>query len=75
MSPIKSYWQNTHKGVFPHLEEIVVENYDGSLNIDVFDLYRDDSKLKEIKFLVVEQGNIRIEGDMLECLSHINKWL
>lgn len=54
-------------------ESIFSYNYDGSIHIDVFDLYRRDEH--EEVFLVIEEGNIRLEDNLSGCLSYINRWL
>jgi hypothetical protein len=53
-------------------DSIASENYDGSIHIDVFDLYRSD---KQEVSLVVEDGDIRLEGTLVECLDYIHRWL
>jgi hypothetical protein len=54
------------------IEMIRNTNYDGSIQIDVFDLYKCH---KEGNYLVVELGDIRKEGSIQECLDFIHKWL
>jgi hypothetical protein len=60
---------NYKNGVF---ESIQSKNYDESIHIDVFDLYKSDTK---DVFLVVEDGNTRHEDGLKNCLDYIHVWL
>lgn len=51
--------------------DIKSTNNDGSLSIDVFDLY----KLSLQLFSVREDGEERLVGNLEECLDYIHRWL
>lgn len=52
-------------------EFIHSENADGSINIDVFDLY----KIADGSYKVLENGNSRWKGTLQNCLDYIHRWL
>lgn len=47
-------------------------NYDGSIQLDVFDLYKSD---KEGICFVIEDGQIIHENNLKGCLNFVHKWL
>jgi hypothetical protein len=55
-----------------HFEFVRSENYDGSLQMNEYDLYKSN---KEGFCMVIEQGQICLEDTLQECLNFIYKRL
>lgn len=56
-------------GIFKDIKHI---NYDGGIQLDVFDLYK---SYKENLWLIIEDGNVVFEDALLDCLNYIYRWL
>lgn len=59
----------SHDGHFKYIRS---ENYDGSIQMNEYDLYKSN---KECLYMVIEQGQICLESTLKECLNFIYKRL